>query len=428
MHRLHRGASELSLVRDQLTRAAYAYFALWGWFLYSFGPTVPLLRHEEGTSRAVAGLHGTALAAGSLLSATISVPLARRFGRRRVVLLACLLVALGIVLLVSLRGPALTVPATLVIGLGGALGLNAVNPILADHHGERGAGAIGEANAIATACGILGPLAIGAGVALGLTWRGATVLTLPLAATAVWLLSRAPNEPALVVPGRRPAALGAETGGDTAVDDQTGLPALEVDRGVPPVAFWLAWLVMVACVAVEFCTTFWAPDQLRGHAGLGADTASAAISGLLVGMTIGRVLAVPLTARFSVSQLLSAAIGVSLVGWFVLWTATSLVVGVLGLALMGLGLALQFPLSLVRTMDASGGRPDVANALASVGTGLASGLAPFALGALADRVGVHSGFLLVPGLLLAAGVLLALGQAPVRGRTPLAGRARSPLR
>ena len=147
-------------------------------------------------------------------------------------------------------------------------------------------------------------------------------------------------------------------------------------------------------------------------------------------MTIGRVLAVPLTGPvLGVSACCSAAIGVSP------WPAGSCCgrrrrrwSAVLGLALLGLGLSLQFPLSLVRTMDASGGRPDTANALASVGTGLASGLAPFALGALADRVGVHSGFLLVPGLLLAAGVLLALGQAPVRGRTPLAGRARSPLR
>ena len=308
------------------------------------------------------------------------------------------------------------------------MGLNAVNPILADHHGERGAGAIGEANAIATACGILGPLAMGAGVALGLTWRGATVLTLPIAATAVWLLSRRRTSRRWSCLGGGRRRWGRRPEGTPRSMTRRGCRRSRWIAAYRPWRSGSAWLVMVACVAVEFCATFWAPDQLRGHAGLGADTASAAISGLLVGMTIGRVLAVPLTARFSVAQ---PAVGGDrrLAGRVVvLWTATSLVVGVLGLALMGLGLALQFPLSLVRTMDASGGRPDTANALASVGTGLASGLAPFALGALADRVGVHSGFLLVPGLLLAAGVLLALGQAPVRGRTPLAGRARSPLR
>ena len=82
MHRLHRGAVRLKLARDQLTRAAYASFAFWGWFLYGFGPAVPLLRDEQRTSRAVAGLHGTALALGTVLSAAISVPLVRRFERR----------------------------------------------------------------------------------------------------------------------------------------------------------------------------------------------------------------------------------------------------------------------------------------------------------------------------------------------------------
>ena len=43
----------------------------------------------------------------------------------------------------------MTVPACLLTGIGGSLGLNAVNPVLFDHHGELGAGAIGEANAVA---------------------------------------------------------------------------------------------------------------------------------------------------------------------------------------------------------------------------------------------------------------------------------------
>ena len=41
--------------------------------------------------------------------------------------------------------------------------------------------------------------------------------------------------------------------------------------------------------------------------------------------------------------------------------------------------------------------------------GLASGIAPFVLGALADHIGVHTAFLLVPVLLAAAaaGVLVS---------------------
>jgi predicted MFS family arabinose efflux permease len=349
---------------------------------------VPLLRHEQGTSRAVAGLHGTAIAAGAMTSALISVRLVRRRGRRQAMLFACAVVSAGVLLLISLRGPGFTVPSAFLIGLGGALGLNAVNPVLADHHGELGAGAIGEANAVAVAFGVIGPLVVGAAVAVGLTWRGATAVTVPIAAVTALLVWRAPPEPALAKP----------------------VAPQDASRGVPSRPFWLAWAVMIACVATEFCVTFWSADQLRTHVGLSAGVASACVSALLLGMTIGRFSSVPLIARWAVEQLLFAAFALAVAGWALMWTATVPVTAVLGLWLLGLGLSLQFPLSLVRVMNASGGRPDTANALISVGTGLASGLAPFALGALSDHIGARRGFLLVPALALTGAALLALGR------------------
>ena len=65
-------------------------------------------------------------------------------------------------------------------------------------------------------------------------------------------------------------------------------------------------------------------------------------------------------------------------------------------------------------MQASGGRPDRGAGRVSFAAGLASGAAPFALGALADRTGTHTAFLLVPVLLAgAAGCALACLRAPV---------------
>ena len=52
------------LVRDRTTLLIYAQLAIWGYFLYGFGPVVPLLRDEQGVSAALAGLHGTGLALG----------------------------------------------------------------------------------------------------------------------------------------------------------------------------------------------------------------------------------------------------------------------------------------------------------------------------------------------------------------------------
>jgi MFS family permease len=98
-----------------------------------------------------------------------------------------------------------------------------------------------------------------------------------------------------------------------------------------------------------------------------------------------------------------------------MWLSTDVRIAAAGLLVTGLGLALQFPLSISRLMAVSAGRLDAATGWASLGAGLASGIAPFVLGALADHVGPHRGFLLVPCLLALALVMLL---APRARRAP----------
>jgi len=61
-------------------------------------------------------------------------------------------------------------------------------------------------------------------------------------------------------------------------------------------------------------------------------------------------------------------------------------------------------------MQAAPSRPDTATGYASVAAGLAAGSAPFVLGAVADRIGPHQAFLIVPVLLLCAFGLLLLNR------------------
>ncbi len=396
MHRLRRGAFGLNHDRDQLTRAAYASFAFWGWFLYAFGPAVPLIRDEQGTSRAVAGLHGTALALGVVLSAAVSVPLVRRFRRRGTLIGSTALAALGITVLVVGPDPAVTLLGALLTGTGGAVILNAVNPVLSDHHGPVAPAAISEANALAAGCGVVAPLAVGLGVDLGLTWRAAILVALPLALLSIVLVLRAPLAPALVE--EQPRRHGPR--------EPLGLP------------FWLALGVVVASVGMEFSTTFWGSDLLRSRDGLSSGAGSAGISALLLGMTVGRLTAVPLTRRFSNGRILLVTLAVTGAGWAVFWLVTSAPLALAGLVLLGFGLAFSYPIGIVLLMQGSGGRPDTGIALGGLGVGIASGSAPFALGAMADRVGTHDGFLLVPALLVVAVACVVLQGALTRGRAP----------
>jgi len=63
----------------------------------------------------------------------------------------------------------------------------------------------------------------------------------------------------------------------------------------------------------------------------------------------------------------------------------------------------MFPLSIARLIAASGNLPDLASARASIAMGIAFGGGPFAIGVLADGVGVYRSMLVVPVLLTAAG-------------------------
>ncbi|MEJ7665324.1 MAG: hypothetical protein WKG07_40275 [Hymenobacter sp.] len=97
-------------------------------------------------------------------------------------------------------------------------------------------------------------------------------------------------------------------------------------------------------------------------------------------------------------------------GFLVFWSTVLAGLALLGLFVMGLGIAVQFPLSVARAITASAGRPDQATARLSIGAGLAIGLAPLLLGFLADQVGTRQAFLIVPVLLILAGAALLAGR------------------
>ena len=68
--------SEPEFLRTRLTWLTYAQLAVFGYFLYGFGPSVPLQRDDLHVSSAIGGLHGTALAAR--LSTLLADPAAAR--------------------------------------------------------------------------------------------------------------------------------------------------------------------------------------------------------------------------------------------------------------------------------------------------------------------------------------------------------------
>jgi predicted MFS family arabinose efflux permease len=296
------------------------------------------------------------------------------------------LLCLGVVGLCSVRFLAVTLLSAALCSFAGTLLLNGVNATLMDRHHQAGPAAITEANAGAGMAGILAPLVVGAAVAVGLGWRAGLLVTVLLAALA-----------ALVFHGVRvPEA--------SAVDpDQHPHGVRRLSR-----QFWLTWSLVVCVVGVEFCLSLWASDLLRSRTGLPAGAATAGFSAVLVGLTISRLVGGRLAVRREIDGLLVRGLVVLLAGFTVFWLAQTAWLAIAGLVVAGLGLGVQYPLSVARAIATAPGRTDLAATRVSLAAGIASGCAPFLLGFAADRVGTHTAFLLVPALIVAAMVLLAV--------------------
>ncbi|MEH1097591.1 MFS transporter [Micromonospora sp. CPCC 205561] len=413
------------LTRDRLTWLTYAQLGLWGFFLYGFGPVVPLLRDEQGTSAAVAGLHSTGIAVGALAGGALFAPLARRFGRGRAIWTGLTGVALGVAVLGAVRVLPATIAAVAVIATFGMLVVSGVAVVLTDRHGAGAPAALTEANAVCAGAGILAPLVIGASVDAGWGWRPAMAVEAGLIAlvalAALTFRVRLPRPAPTGAPGGAPALAPA---GGVPADAAPAADAHRSGRRLPP-AYWIAWVLMAVTGSIEVCLSLWTADVLRSHAGMATGTASAAVAAIVGGMFVGRLVGGRFALRYRPAPLLLAALCLSLVGFALFWVAPVGWLAVTGLVVLGLGNALHYPLAISIALAVAGPAADRAAGWASYSMGVGFGIAPVALGWVADGVGPHLAFLLLPGFIAVAALLAArLGRAlrptPAEVRSPAA--------
>jgi predicted MFS family arabinose efflux permease len=377
------------VIRTRLTWLVYVQLSLYAYFLYGFGPSVNLLRADLGVSRALGGLHGTALAAGAVLAGLSGRWAVARFGRGRLLWLGIGGLCAGVVGYCAATVLPLTLLAALVCGTCGSWVVNTANAALMEAHGARGPGALSEANALAALVGTAAPLVLGACVGIGAGWRAGLLVTLVLAGAAGYVFR------GVRLPAPHPIDPADHPGGA---------------HSLPPV-YWITWGVLVCTIGVEFCLSLWASDLLGSRDRLSPGAATAVWSGLLLGVAISRFVGGRLTAHHSVDSVLRGALVMLLIGFGIFWLTTSAWLAAAGLIVAGTGLGVQYPLTISRAIRAAGGRSDLASARASLAAGVAVGGGPFLLGALADRYGTHTAFLMVPVLILLALTGLTVSRA-----------------
>ncbi|MGE0817586.1 MAG: sugar MFS transporter [Candidatus Nanopelagicales bacterium] len=385
------------LVRDRTTWIVYGQIAVFGYFLYAFNPTVALVRDENGYSRSIASLIGALFALGAISGGLTANRLVRRFGRGPLLRTGSALIVTGLVIYTVGGGLPVLLLGGFVASLGGTFVMVGGNAFLTDHHGPASPRALTEAHGLATLAGLVGPLAIGALVAVGLGWRAGL-----LASCALLVVVE-------VVRGR---GLQEYDGPHGHPDDEPG----HAPHGPLPRRFWPALVIFACAVAVVFSLTLGGCDLLRDRAGLGVAAAAAALVTIVGGMAVGRLAGGPVVSRYGAERVLLGTIALTFVGFVIAWLSGSPVPMLLGLVVTGLGLGLQSPLAIGRAVSAAGGQVDRGAGLTSVAAGLASGIAPFVLASLADAVGVRTAFLLVPAILVTAVVLMRIWPEHPDGR------------
>lgn len=376
--------------RDRPTWIAYVQLAFWAWFLYAFGATQALLRDEQGTSRSVASLHGTALAIGGLVGALLTAKAIARWGRG-VVMRVAALGATASLLVYTWPGalPPVSMLGAALCSFFGTFLLISINAFLLDYQGPAGPSALTEANALASFAGLLGPLAIGIGAATVLGWRwGVWIVVIALLLVEVWR-------------GRHVAVFGTR-----------GLARHEAEGGRFKAPVYWSLGVIMFFLGTEFSLTFWGADLLRERCGFGAAAAAASLATITGGMLIGRLWGARLAERLPTDTVLRGSIVVALVAFVLAWGFTWWPVVLTGLFLTGVGIGVHWPLGVARVVRASGGMTDRASAAASIAGSVSMAIAPILLGALSDAIGFHLAFLLVPVFLGGALVILIVRPVP----------------
>ena len=374
--------------RDRLTWIAYVVLAWFAFLQAAPGLVIGHLRDELDLSYSIGGLHLAAFAAGSLVAGVVSARLERGLGRRALFWSAAAVMGAGAIGLTAGRTAEVTVGSVLVMGFGGGLLLVTIQAALADHHGERRAVALAEANVAASIAYLVLVGVLSLTAALDAGWRVALLASLAVPVLAWW--------------SNRRVAIDAPA--------PSGVP-----QGRLPGVFWIAAAMLFCAVAAEWCITAWGATFVEDATDVSTDTAVALMAGYFGGVLAGRTLGSRLARRHDPARLLAVALVVSAVGFAILWPSTAPAQALIGLSLLGIGLGNLFPMGLSVTVALAPGRTALASGRAVAMTSFAVLLAPLTVGALADTTSLTAALGVVPVILaLAAAGLTLVRRAAAR--------------
>ena len=328
------------------------------------------------------------MSVGSVTAGLATSAIIKRIGRGLMLRYASILLATGILFFTLGQSLPFTLIGVVFTTCAGSLIIQGTASYLAYQQKQAAPAAISELHAIASSIGLLAPVLVGIGVTVGFGWRPG----IQVAAVGVIIIE--------IIRGKH-----TDVYGPKAVEDE------ESDHhdvpGPFPSLFWWSWLILVFTASMEFSMLLWAPEVLSTQGGLTKGASAAALATIVGGMSVGRLVGARLTSKFDSEFLYRGALILSFFGFLGFWLSSSGLIMLISLTITGLGMSLHFPFGFERALRASGGRADRGGGKLSIGAGFASGVAPFALGTLADQIGIQGAYAIVP-ICLALAITIAI--------------------
>ncbi len=380
--------------RDDLTVRLYTTLALVGFLLNGLGSILAPLQHDLDTTRAQVAFYPSLFAAALVVVGVTGGAVVRRLGDARGLLVSVVGLGTGAVL-IAVPSHLVTLVGAAVLGTAAALAIQLVPAGLSARHPIHATVALGEANAASSFASLAAPALVALALVAGATWR--LGYTLPAVLVVVVLVVRS-------LRGRAAAFVA-----DAPVDGP-----VEHGPGLEPGRLLSRWCAVFLAVSVEFCLVFWAATAFDDWHGAGPGAAAALAGTFLLGMAAARAFAARLTGGRHPTVVVLAGSTVAAIGFAVFWAAAATALAAVGLFVTGTGVALIYPATVARLVAA---RPHDRNASAATGalaSGMAIGIPPLLLANLADQVGVHRAYLLVPVLLVLLVALVLLTASPFR--------------
>ena len=380
-------------MRTPATWIRYGQLGLVAFLIDGYAPTVQLLARDLQVPMEVASLHGTAFGIGFILASFLSASITRRFGRVRTIQTGALGLCLGTLLYVVSPSVTGTLAGIAIAGCFGTLIQSTAFADLADRHGRWARAALNEGSAVSQAAGIAAPILVAAASASVFGWRVGMAVVFLLAAVlgvAEAAAARSAKKASLI---KEP---------QTATPQRPGKSTRFSPR------FWIVWGSMTAVLGIEFAMAMWSPVWLVSQSGLSSAVATSGPALMLGGVLLGRFTVSRMAVRWGADVLLIASILVSACGFILFWWTSIPVIALAALAVVGLGIGGQFPLSLARLIASSAGQADRASALGTLALGLAIAGAPLGLGLLQQGLSLSTAFLLVPALAATSLILVVL--------------------